>query len=426
MKLSQKIVPLLVCSLLTSSCALIGLKQNVKQIEAHGVIHVQVSMPPSTAPTYALALTAVGGTNEMIGFQPVAAEGVAVFLLRQDRDYAVGAFTDLNRNQQYDGGEPVAIIRNVRPTPLSDKARSEGLRLRLSATNGLPRGQSFVLPAENPDLGEALPVALGEVIQLEDPRFSAANGEMGLWKPYEFLQRNGMGIYFLEPYQPEKIPVVFVYGMAGSFQDWKPLLGALDRTKYQPWLFYYPSGIALDKSANALATGMTVLQKRHGFPRLCVVAHSMGGLVSCGAIQRLPGVAEGQGTFVTHFISISSPWGGHEAAAKGAEKLRYPAPSWKDMVVGSPYQQSLVAQPWPKSTRYDLIFSYKSSGGFGLPDENDGVVSLESQLAIPIQKRASSVMGLHYDHTGILSSPIAWQRVEACLASEVIPGGAGK
>src|SRR6188768_1521862 len=124
MKLSQKIVPLLVCSLLTSSCALIGLKQNVKQIEAHGVIHVQVSMPPSTAPTYALALTAVGGTNEMIGFQPVAAEGVAVFLLRQDRDYAVGAFTDLNRNQQYDGGEPVAIIRNVRPTPLSDKARS--------------------------------------------------------------------------------------------------------------------------------------------------------------------------------------------------------------------------------------------------------------------------------------------------------------
>lgn len=426
MKRIQILLPLVICGLLTASCALLGLKENVKQIEAHGVIAVQVTMPPATAPTYALALTAAKGTNEMIGFQQVADGGMAVFLLQQDRDYAVGAFTDLNGNQQYDGGEPVDLIRNIRPTPLRDKTRTEGLRLRLSATNGLPRGQSFALPAENPDLGEALPVALGEVIKLEDPRFSAESGELGLWKPYEFLQRQGMGVYFLEPYQPEKIPVVFVYGMAGSFQDWKPLLGALDRKKYQPWLFYYPSGLALDKSANALATGLTVLQKRHGFPRLCVVAHSMGGLVSCGAIQRLPGVADGQGTFVTHFVSISSPWGGHEAAAKGAEHLRYPAPSWKDMAVGSPYQKSLVSQPWPESTRYDLIFSYKSSGGFGLPDENDGVVSLESQLVIPIQKRASSVLGLHFDHTGILSSPVAWQRVEKCLASEVILGGVGK
>lgn len=426
MKRIQILLPLVMCGLFTASCALLGLKENVKQIEAHGVIGVQVSVPPTTAPTYALALATAKGTNEMIGFQPVTDGGMAVFLLRQDRDYAVGAFTDLNGNQQYDGGEPVDLIRNVRPTPLSDKARSTGLHLRLAATNGLPRGQSFVLPAENPDLGEALPVALGEVIKLEDPRFSAESGEMGLWKPYEFLQRQGMGIYFLEAYQPEKIPVVFVYGMAGSFQDWKPLLGALDRKKYQPWLFYYPSGLALDKSANALATGLTVLQKRHGFPRLCVVAHSMGGLVSCGAIQRLPGVAEGQGTFVTHFVSISSPWGGHAAAAKGAEHLRYPAPSWKDMAVGSPYQKSLVSQPWPKSTRYDLIFSYKSSGGFGLPDENDGVVAVESQLLLPIQERASSMLGLRFDHTGILSSPIVWQRVEKCLASEVLPANAGK
>ena len=96
------------------------------------------------------------------------------------------------------------------------------------------------------------------------------------------------------------------------------------------------------------------------------------------------------------------------------------------MVVGSPYQKSLVSQPWPKSIRYDLIFSYKSSGGFGLPDENDGVVSLESQLLLPIQERASSILGLRLDHTGILSSPIVWQRVETCLSQETTPATAGK
>lgn len=420
MKRIQILTVLLVCGLLTVSCALVKLKHNVQQIEAHGVIAVQVSMPPSAAPTYTLALPGADSTNGMVGFQPAGADGTAVFLLRQNREYRIGAFTDVNGNQQYDGGEPVAILRDVRPTPLSDsQSRATPLQLVLSPTNGLPPGQSFVLPAENPDLGESLPVALGEVVKLDDPRFTVENGDMGLWKPYEFLQRYGMGIFFLEKFQADKMPVLFVYGISGSFQDWKPMLDALDRKKFQPWLFYYPGGVGLDKSANALATGMTMLHQRYGFPRLGVVAHSMGGLVARGAIQRTAGVTEAQGNFITDFISISTPWGGHEAAAKGVEHLRYPVPAWRDMSPGSPYLKSLVSQPWPTGTRHDIIFTYKGSDGIGLPDDNDGVVGVESQLMIPMQLHAASIFGLHLDHNSVLNSPILWQRVQEYLARDV-------
>jgi hypothetical protein len=145
-----------------------------------------------------------------------------------------------------------------------------------------------------------------------------------------------------------------------------------------------------------------------------VVAHSMGGLVSRGAIQRTANLAKTN--FVTHFISISTPWGGHELAQRGVKYMNYPVPSWQDMVPGSPYQKEILSKPLPRGTRYDLIFSYKSSGGFGLPNENDGVVSLQSQLVPKVQQEAASVFGLHEEHKAILNSPVTLQHIQKLLA----------
>jgi pimeloyl-ACP methyl ester carboxylesterase len=410
-------IPLLVCAALTCSCNLIDLKHNVKKVESFGVVGVEVNAPAATAPTYALAWTATteSKTNKMIGFQQVDPGGVAVFLLRQKNKYNVGAFTDLNKNGTYDGGEPMDFVRDVKPTPLSDTTnRSATIPLRLSPTNGLPRGQSATLPEEDKELGEALGVAIGQVVKLSDPRFTVEIGEMGMWKPYEFLQQYGFGIYFLEPYQANKTPVLFVYGISGSPQDWKDIIEKLDRKKYQPWFFYYPSGLRLDKIANALAGGVILLQKRYGFDHIDVVAHSMGGLVSHGAIRRIE--AETKENFVPHFISISTPWAGHEAAEMGVKHLRFPVPSWRDMSQNSSYLKDVAEHPLPKSTRHDLIFGYKSAGGFGMPDDNDGVVGVESQLSLPVQQRAASVFGLHQEHMEILKSPVVMERIEQYLA----------
>ena len=159
---------------------------------------------------------------------------------------------------------------------------------------------------------------------------------------------------------------------------------------------------------------MVQLKQRYGFEHIDVLAHSMGGLVARGALQRAAILAKTN--FVAHFISISTPWDGHEAAGRGVKYMNYPVPSWQDMVPGSPYLKEILSKPLPVGTRYDLIFSYKSSGGFGLPDENDGVVSVQSQLLPQVQEEAASVFGLHEDHTAILKSDVTLRLIEKLLA----------
>ncbi|HEX5220947.1 MAG TPA: alpha/beta fold hydrolase [Verrucomicrobiae bacterium] len=388
----------------------------MKEINSHGVIAVEVSNLSKTATNYALALSKdVKGTNEMVGFQVIGADGLAIFLLRENRTYALGAFSDLNGNGMYDSDEPAELKRDLKPTPLSDlKDRAKPVRLTLTLTNDLPRGPTTALPRENPELGEALPIALGEIADLDQPKFSSAAGEAGMWKPFEFMLHNGIGVYFLEPYTPKKKPVIFVYGISGSAQDWRKIFATIDRDKYQLWLFQYPSGLRLDKSANALSSALLLLKQHHKFETIDVVAHSMGGLVSRGAIQRTVSLT---GTnFIPHFVTISTPWGGHQAAELAVKHLNFPVPSWRDMAPDSDYLKEILSRPLPPGTRHDMLFSYKSSGGIGLPSENDGVVSVPSQLLPQVQDVAASVLGVYADHMGILASPITLQRLENSLA----------
>jgi hypothetical protein len=380
------------------------------------VIALKVTNPSSTATNYALALgKSRAGSNEMVGFQVIGPDGLALFLLQRGHTYSVAAFSDLNGNGTYDGGEPAQMARDIRPTPFAEATnRAQILTLTLTTSNPLPRGQKIELPRENPKLGEALPVSIGNIANLDDPKFSVEVGETSMWQPYRFIQEHGFGIYFLEPYSTTKIPVLFVYGIGGSPQDWRTIFQKMDRKKYQLWFYQYPSGFHLDKSANALANSLVLLKQRYGFDQMDIVAHSMGGLVARGGIQRAAILAKTN--FVAHFISISTPWAGHEAAGRGVKYMNYPVPSWQDMVPGSPYQKEILSKPLPVGTRYDLIFSYKSSSGFGLPNENDGVVSLQSQLVPQVQLKAASVFGLHEDHKEILNSPVTLRHIEKLLS----------
>ena len=257
-------------------------------------------------------------------------------------------------------------------------------------------------------------MTLGEIADLNNPKFSSAAGELGMWKPFEFVQRYGFGIYFMEPYDPKRTPVLFVYGISGSPQDWRTILEKMDRRKHQLWFCLYPSGIRLDKAANGLSSAILLLKQRYGVKQIDVVAHSMGGLVSRGAIQRAVSLA---GTnFIPHLVTISTPWGGHQAAELAVKHLDFPVPSWRDMAPGSDYLKEILNQPLPTGTRHDLLFSYKSSSSLSLPSENDGVVAVPSELLPQVQEQAASVLGVFQDHMGILASPITLQRVEQSLA----------
>ena len=413
---SARLWPLsLLLACLLPSCALFHLKHEVQEIAAHGVVAVQVAERSSSATTYALAwVEAEGGKPEVIALQPVGTDGLAIFLLRLGKRYHIGAFTDVDGDKAYDGGEPAASARDVSPLPLDQTAaQATPLSLVLATSHGLPPGQKIAIPDPESDQGDALAVHIGEVTTLDDPRLSAENGDRGMWRPFEFLQELGIGLYFLEPYDPARLPVVFVHGISASPQSWRAIVEKLDRRKFQAWVFHYPSGLRVERAAGALATALVTLQKRHGFKKLGIVAHSMGGLVSRGAIPRA--VEQTGFNFVPRFVTISTPWGGHEAAAKGVDRLNYPVPSWRDMAPGSDYLTSILRRPLPDGTLHDLIFSFKTKGGLGMPNDNDGTVGVASQLDPNVQEAAHTVFGLPLSHTEILASPTVLRHVEEAL-----------
>lgn len=397
-----------------SACAVFQVGEQIAQIEAHGIVAVRIEPRSPMATTCAVAWIEADAGREIVDVQPVDRDGIARFLLRNDARYGVGAWTDLDGDGAWSADEPAGVLAPVEPVPLQRAALlSDALPLQLANGVALPVRPSLATPAAVSPHGEALAMHLGEIAALDDAAFSVANGSTGMWRPFEFLREHGYGLYFLEPYDPARLPVVLVHGLAASPQDWRALVAAVDRTRYQIWFLHYPSGLRLQKSANALADALAMLHRRLGFERLAIVAHSMGGLVAYGATMRLQELVPHD--LVATLVTISTPWGGHQAAAEGVRKLEHPVPSWRDLQIDSGYLRSLAEHPLPAGTRLDLIFGFKSTSGVELPADNDGSVGVASQLLPVMQERAQSLFGLNLGHTEILGDAATLRRVQSAL-----------
>ena len=263
--------------------------------------------------------------------------------------------------------------------------------------------------------------AAGEITTLSDPRFDAENVRAGLRTPYDFIRNVGPGIYFLEKYDPSRLPVLFVHGIDGSPDNFKYLIERLDRQRFQAWVYYYPSGARLGLIADHLAQTVLQVERHYRVPELIVVAHSMGGLVARGFLLR----READRLHIPLFISLSTPWGGHNAAQIGLELSPTVVRSWHDMAPASDYLRSLFYTPTagrislPPLTRHELLFSYKKgSSSFG--ESSDQVVTVASELRAEAQDEAAGVYGFDDTHMGILADPQVALRVNKLL-DEVKP-----
>lgn len=399
-----------------SSCSLIGLKKEVTELEQHGAVTLSVNPPPDgKTPTYALAWRGQNGSpRDCTGFQEVRSDGIAAFTLRLGESYRVGAFTDENRNGALDAGEPFGMVRDVRPVPLATPSSEPRLlSVTLTRDQGLAAGTVIQVPKENRNLGGKLNVALGDVVSLDEPQFTEKVGSAGLWRPLDFLTSDTIGIYFTEPYDPKRIPLVLVYGIGGSPQDWRYLIENFDRTRHQLWFFHYPSGMRLDRVSLALAGGLRVLRQRYGFEQMHLVAHSMGGLVARTALNEA--VAREGENFIPRFVSISTPWGGHKAAESGIRHLKKPVPSWLDVAPNSPFLTQLYATPLPQGSRHHLIYGSIEKGPFWLKEPNDGVVTIASETDLRVERSTTSVRHLLHEHVEILNQPETLKLIHSYL-----------
>jgi pimeloyl-ACP methyl ester carboxylesterase len=100
------------------------------------------------------------------------------------------------------------------------------------------------------------------------------------------------GLYMLEPYDPEKIPVVLVHGLGSSPITWTEMFNDLRanpqiQKNYQFWFYMYPSGQPFWTSAREMRADVSRARHRldpaheaAALDKMVFVGHSMGGLVA--------------------------------------------------------------------------------------------------------------------------------------------------
>lgn len=249
----------------------------------------------------------------------------------------------------------------------------------------------------------------GKVVSLSDKRFSKESAKMGMWQPIRFFMARNTGLYFLTPYDANKIPVVFVHGMDSTALDFKPLIDKLDNSKYQAWVLNYPSAVSLPLISKGLANMIHKEMVENKVKNIHIVAHSMGGLVVEDYLNQC---AEGNNCQnILSFTSISSPFSGVASAKSGVEYSPVVMPAWRDLNPESEFIRTLFNERSNKPPHL-LLFGYDGKGAINV-ESNDGVIDLSSQLRQEAQQQATKVMGFNEGHVSILSSDTIYQEIEA-------------
>lgn len=243
---------------------------------------------------------------------------------------------------------------------------------------------------------------------LDAPGLAESYGRKGLWQPLSFVKEKRGGVYLLEPYDANKVPVLFIHGAGGTPQDWRYFISRLDRSRYQVWVYYYPTGLPIDLSAAWLKNFVTQLHSEYGFAQLAVAAHSMGGLVA----RRFLALGAGR-DYATLLATFSTPFGGVPVARLGLTLGAYAVPSWRDLAPDSAFLRSLQSQPLPASVRHHVFIGYREDGG---DFDSDGVISVASQRERHIAASAARVHGFRTDHADILDSASVFKSFAALLA----------
>ena len=114
-------------------------------------------------------------------------------------------------------------------------------------------------------------------------------------------QEDNSGLFLIEPYQPGKIPVLFIHGLMSSPDTWVQMINSLKndpviRKRYQFWFYSFSSGMPVLATAGNLRQILlaareelgTTPEARENFDKMVLIGHSMGGLVSRTLLQDDP------------------------------------------------------------------------------------------------------------------------------------------
>lgn len=274
--------------------------------------------------------------------------------------------------------------------------------------------------------------------QLSNPRLSLLD-TTGLLRPD--LTESLEGLYMVEPFDPERIPVVLVHGFWANPMVWMQILNDLHarpevRQRYQFWFYLYPTGEPLPivaarmrKTLKQMRVDCDPEQSLPNLDEMVVVGHSMGGIlahmltidsgdqlwnsVSRRPIDSLPfsGVLKEQlrATYffereksVRHIITLAAPYGGTSHSNQLTRGF-------------------LRGATWLPTRTVRL-----TKAAMQLDDRADGFVQNLARTSIDSLARDSAVLDLVRNKPagrGVTHSNIVAYRKRAPFLSQVVPAG---
>jgi pimeloyl-ACP methyl ester carboxylesterase len=405
---------LLIASL--SGCAgFIDLKRDLKVFDAT-ISHASGTLSTSSCPNCLIIVVVLGEGEKSLSYKVFEHPGNFDIQLSPEAK-SLFAFHDINHDMSFNPDEPYAWQalpdefhegRPVRDIKLDIRPSNEN-----EPTTPYPLGSLFDLRNK---LVAGIDIQLGAVVDLNQPHFNQELAEQGMWRPMQFMKSGIAGIYFLEPYSPKKIPVLFVHGINGTPRDFINLVDYIDRKKYQPWLVYYPSGLEIPTISNGLLGMLNKLWQEYRFKQMHIVAHSMGGLVARSLLNTCQ--EENECDFIRTFTSISSPFGGAQAAKSGIEYAPVVMPVWRSMSPESTFLNDLFSMPLPSGVEHHILFGYRNVSTLS-STSGDGTIPLESQLRHAAQQQATSLRGFDEDHLSILTSKLAGAYLNGIFSGKI-------
>ncbi len=345
--------------------------------------------------------------NELVDSQQLSWFHNSYYLYLPKGRFSIVVFADLDNDSVFEQDELVGRYSGREGLAVNpDKYRG-----------GILEGVDLEISFDSPEVWDS-PVRIkvagkdSYVKDLDDPVFSPEVAKLGVYSTPAFLKKAGQILYFDEPWDKERIPIIFVHGVGGTPREWRSFAEGIDRKIYQPWFFYYPSGQSLEKTSEAFYR-FFLCYDLDRLKKLVITAHSMGGLVVRSAINK----------YIPHknndilYISFSTPYGGSEAAQSAVESAPVIVPCWKDVASRSKFIAELFRQKVPSTIQFHLFFAYRDDAIIKIGENTDGTITLKSQLDKRAQKEAVQVYGYDENHVSILSSREALAAYNEILAT---------
>jgi len=401
----------------STGCFLATLKKEVRESLASTVLvgHISTAFP-GNGPIIVAAYTMNQGKREVVHYTVLHDFGEYELMVAKG-NYYVFAYWDKNSDLIYDAGEPAGQYGDPKMVTAPAGGVVGGINIAIpEKVQNIDVPSGFEISSVKPH--KLYSRLAGAIIDLDDDLFSEENGSKGYWEAISFFKEFGGNIYFLEEYDPQKIPILFIHGATGTPKGWKYFVDNIDRTRFQPWFFYYPSGARIQSMAYLLFWKLENLKSRYNFEQLYITAHSMGGLVGRSFIMDYSAGFP----YVKLFVSLATPWGGAGMAEYGVRQSPAVVPCWIDMQPKSEFIQSLYRSKMPETVSFYMFYGHQGNRN-PFRSNNDSTIDFSSLLDRRAQSEAKMNYAFNEDHASIIYSKAVLDQYNAIINSFSHPSG---